>query len=64
MIVKTDERDVARDVKSMSLVNTNRQALVKHQEEMKKTQEFAQLKTEVSEMKNMLALILEKINGH
>lgn len=64
MIVKTEEKDMVRDIKTMSLSNTNKTALQRHQEEIKKANKMANLEKDVDEMKKMLALILEKINGN
>lgn len=61
--IQTEDTSFARDTHSMALVNTNKLALNKYKEEKRKAQEFQQLKNEVSEMKLMLANILEKLNG-
>lgn len=62
-LVQTEDKDLHRDVNTMSLLNTNKQALLHYKEEKRKAAEFQQVKKDVAEIKTALAIILEKLNN-
>jgi hypothetical protein len=63
-----DNRDLARDMSSNAIINTNKKAYLKAVQEksrrMQEKSEIDSLKSEVSELKSMLAQILEKVGGN
>jgi hypothetical protein len=62
MIVNTKERDLARNVVGMALVNTNKEKMDKYKEEKRKALEMAELRDEVRELKSLILQIV-KNNG-
>lgn len=70
MHVKTDEENFDRDIKSMALLNTNKRELELHKMRRKKFSEYNEINTkveemqsEMSEIKQILSLVLEKMNN-
>jgi hypothetical protein len=67
-IVKTDVEGIVRDTKSKALLNTDNSALQAYKKIKKKSYEFEDMKKkvegldkEMSDIKNMLKQILEKL---
>lgn len=66
----SDNMDFVKDMNNFALLNTNKSAVVKHQQKMAEIRrqkhvesEINNLKSEVSDIKNMLGQILKAVGG-
>ena len=66
----SDNLDYVKDMNNFAILNTNKSSVAKHQQKMAELrrskmveEEINTLKSEVSEMKNMLTQILKAVGG-